>query len=221
MFERFCIILKALEVACEQLLLLPGAASPIITEPFVSSIRAVTNNPNENFFLIDRETIKRAKVMLDFCNMNKLLLAKYSIDTKSSYDSNLDKILSDLQLKSSSSGSFNGVTEEQIRNMRRVMMYKGNRVIPSKISHGNFDVKLVENVMTLLEERELGQLVTEIPNNHIPCKVFYKATITDINEKPQIGKAIQDMGLTIQAVIDMIQSHGETRTDVTILNVAT
>jgi hypothetical protein len=218
MFERFCVILKALEIACQQLILMPGAASPIITEPFVSSIRAVTNNPESNFFLLDSETIKRAKVMLDFCNMNKLLLAKYPIDTNLSYDANLDKILTNYQVKSSSKGSFAGITEEQLRNMKRVMMFKGNRVIPSKISHGNFDVKLVENVMSLLEERELGRLVVEIPNNHIPCKVFYKASITDIQEKPQIGKAIQDMGLTIQSVIDIIQLHGDTGTDLTILN---
>jgi hypothetical protein len=206
MFERFCIILKALETACEQLMMLEGASSPIITEPFVTTIRTITTAPDESFFVIDKTIIKRAKVMLDFVNMNKLLLAKYTMSTSVSYDDNLQKLLTDYQLKSASTITFGGATEEQCKHMRRIMLCKENRIIPSKISHGNFHTSLIEEVMITLAQYDLGTFVTEIPNNHIPCKCFYKVSIEDITSKPHIGKAIQDLGLTIESVVDVIRN---------------
>jgi hypothetical protein len=213
MFERFCIIIKALETACEQLIMLQGAASPIIVEPFVATIRAITTAPDESFFIIDRTIIKRAKVMLDFVNMNKLLLAKYALDTNLSYDENLQKILADYQVKATSTVTFGGATEEQCKQMRKIMLSKDNRVIPSKISHGNFHVNLIEEVMKTLAQYDLGTFLTEIPNNHIPCKVFYKVSIEDISSKPHIGKAIQDLGLTIESVIEVIRNGNDFRND--------
>lgn len=206
MFERFCIILKALETACEQLLMLPGSSSPIIVEPFVKTIKAITTAPDESFFVIDRTIIQRAKKLLDFVNMNKLLLAKYPMAKNVSYDDNLENILSDYQKKSAVTVTFCGATEEQCKHMRKIMLYKDTRVIPSKISHGNFNVSLIEEVMLTLSQNDLGQFITEVPKNNIPCKVFYKVSIHDITTKPHIGKAIQDLGLTIDAVVESIKN---------------
>jgi hypothetical protein len=120
--------------------------------------------------------IRRAKLISDYFNFNKLILSNYQVNLAMTYDDNLHKLLDNFKAKFNTVGNISSYSETELRYMRRIMMYKYSRVIPSKIANAKAEAQYVEKCMEILDNLGLGNFVTEIPNNHIECKIFYKLT---------------------------------------------
>lgn len=159
----------------------------------------------------------KAKNMNDYFNMNKLLLARYHIDPNQSYDTNLDQLLTNYTNKATASNNTLGLTEEQQKVMRGIMTYKSTRVIPSKISHGNYETQFALECMEFLAQLGLGQVLTETTKNNRSCKCFYKVSSIALVDNPALGQAVQNIGLSLSQLISQLKSQEEV--DISILNV--
>jgi hypothetical protein len=84
--------MKVLKVACDFLIEIPEAASPVINESVVNKIKQIVNNPPKTFFRIDQNIIEKSDSLLEWFGTHKLFLAKYPMDGKLTYKNNLQNI---------------------------------------------------------------------------------------------------------------------------------
>jgi hypothetical protein len=77
--------------------------------------------------------IRRAKLISDYFNFNKLILSNYQVNLAMTYDDNLHKLLDDFKAKFNTVGNLSVYSETELRYMRRIMMYKYSQNCQRKI----------------------------------------------------------------------------------------
>jgi len=89
-------MLKALDFAVETIKDFPDANNEEITDKFATKCRETVSelaNTTNEAFIINSDITKRAKLLVDYFNMNKLILSSYCINPNGTFDDAFKKIV--------------------------------------------------------------------------------------------------------------------------------
>lgn len=90
---RLAMVLQVLNVACTELYGLPGSDHESeYTDEFIQAANEKIAQINPEMFIINIDIVNRAKKLLDYFNLNKLVLSSYNIDPHGTFSEAFDKI---------------------------------------------------------------------------------------------------------------------------------
>jgi len=201
--------LKALNVACLLINSLEDADNEIITANFANQCLEIVNNMGADAFIIELDIIRRAKKLLDYFNMNKLILSSYMVDPYCSFDEAFDKICELRPRNEHLSPYFASLPAKTRRFMKRAFQIPHTKFNASVLSFNNLNVEEAVHIFNQLEQLQLGNTFDDKAKNKMHVNYFRRCSSNDLISRPELGANILGMGLNLTEVIQLLQQTEE------------
>ncbi len=202
---RISMMLQALTTATTTLLGLPDSTERNLTDTFVRECNKTIENLPSSAFIITADIVSRSKRLVDFFNMNKLILSSYSVEPTSSFDEAFDKICEGRPRLTTISAHFSTFSSKSLRFMRKAFEVTFSKFNASKLSSNNLSVEEAIEIFTCLANHELGIITLEKNNkNNLTVTYFTRTTAENIRTSSSLGQTILDMGLNLTTVLELL-----------------
>jgi hypothetical protein len=201
--------LKALNVACLLINDIEDSDNEIITASFANRCLEIVNNMGADSFIIELDIIRRAKKLLDYFNMNKLILSSYMVDPYCSFDEAFDKICELRPRNEHLSPYFASLPAKTRRFMKRAFQIPHTKFNASVLSFNNLNVEEALHIFNQLEQLQLGNTFDDKAKNKMQVHYFKRCTSNDLIARPELGANILGMGLNLTEVIELLQQTEE------------
>ena len=155
---RLAMTIRALEYACITIEGFDDSAADEITDIFAEKCRIAAENVPNEAFIIDLETANVAKRLVDYFNMNKLLLSSYQIDSYSSFDVAFQKIVDNRPIINVPAIRFAQIPPVILRYMKRAFEINVNKFNVHTLSSNNLNLKQAKQVFDQLVSLNLGSI---------------------------------------------------------------
>lgn len=206
---RLAMCIKALKTAVISISNLPNVDNDNITPQFAKACEELILTLPAQTFIIDVDTVRRAKKLLDYFNLNKLILSSYAIDPYGSFDEAFDKICEVRPKIEYLSPYFASLNSKIRRFMKRAFQIKATKMNASKLSFNNLNCEEAQFVFNELEQMQLGRISNNQAKNKLWVNYFTRCSSHDLLNNPQLGENILGMGLNLTAVIEILQETEE------------
>lgn len=202
---RISMMLQGLNTATTTLLGLPDSTERNLTEVFARECNKSIENLHPSAFIITADIVTKSKRLVDFFNMNKLILSSYSVEPTSSFDEAFDKICEGRPRLTTISSHFSTFSAKSLRFMRKAFEVTFSKFNASKLSSNNLSVDEAIEIFTCLANRDLGVISAEKNNrNNLTVTHFTRTTAENIRSRPSLGQTILDLGLNLTTVLELL-----------------
>jgi len=207
-------LLQALTFTCNQIRGFEDANDSEITPKFADSIQQLCNEPPATAFIINLDITRRAKAIVEYFNLNKMILSSYSVDPLGSFDDAFAKVCDSRPMASAVAVRFSTISTKILRFMRKAMMMQNSVFTGSKLGNGNLNRTETNEVFNHLQELRLGTVSIISANNSHKVPYFHRISANELTNRIELGQIIQDMGLNLQEVINNFVAGEEREEDV-------
>lgn len=90
---RFCLILQAISCTTNLLKQFPASNSEKLTNEIQAAFIKIANEISNEAFVINSATVQQAKLLTEYCNINKMLLSSYQINPVLTFDQSISELL--------------------------------------------------------------------------------------------------------------------------------
>jgi len=198
-------ILQSIEFAVESLNSLIDSGSSEITHDFAKAANEIIENIPASAFIISKATTERGIKLIEYFNINKLILCSYQIEPDSTFEQAFVRIYEQRPQQLLLSTRFSSYNSKIIKYMRKVFSIEQSRINSSILANGNLSVAEVNEVFKNLENLQLGYQEIETANNSHKVNWFYRVSAHQVIENPEIGQVLIDLGLNLKQVIKTLE----------------
>lgn len=198
-FERFAMILKALDSAVEFIWNMGWErADETFTSSFIDKCEMAVRDPPDAMFVIDEVIIKRAINLEHYFMKHKMLLSSYDINPCMPINDTIRAMISEHSKTTEVCGVFTNYTTEEIIIMRRILLHDKPKFSPDCLATATTPSKIILNVMTSLQVHGLGSLNYQKRLQFDEFEpIFTKITYRDLLVSNNHRQHIKDLGLNI------------------------
>jgi hypothetical protein len=132
-----------------------------IDQNFKDSISVILDSKSIEIDLVDLSTAKQAKLLLDFFNNNRFILAGMIKDTSISP---VTQVISNIN----KSEYLDCLSQKDIKIAKSLLLSKGSKTPITKLTNSHMSLKDVLNICVLLKKDGLGEMV------ELPTKIKHK-----------------------------------------------
>jgi hypothetical protein len=191
---RIAVCLQSFFVACTKTEGMVDSREPQLTANFVNTCQNLANNSLPGDFIISEDVVIRAKKLVDYFNMNKLILSTYDVNPVMAFDDCIQFIITSKSIAPVILPAYQALPPKVFRNMRRAFEVNTNIFSAATLSSNILYSQEGIMVFQKLEELNLGKrYMFDADNFHkVPC--FRRINSIELKSKPELGMVIQDFG---------------------------
>lgn len=198
--------LKSLTVASNCLLGVIDSTALDLTMEFSRESQRLADNIGEDAFVIEADIVQRAKKLVEYFILHKLILSSYSIDPNGSFDDAFEKICEARPRETSITAQFCLIPNKVLRFMQRSFEIPFTKFNASRLSKNNLYAHEAREVFNRLQNLELGQMIVEKnEKNNQNCTYFQRISRQLLKERPDLGQVLLDMGLNLSSVFKLLE----------------
>ena len=202
---RIAMAFKAMEVAAETIKDCPDVAAFDLTVEFAKKANELSLKLPSTAFIIDEPTVTRAVNLVEYFNLNKLILCSYQVDPDGTFTEAFEKICEQKPSHHILSTRFATVPPKILRFMRKVFSIEQEKINATILANGNLNVTECNIVFSNLEQLGLGTQIVETANNSHRVNWFLRIKANQIMADESLGQILIDMGLTLKTVIKTLE----------------
>ena len=210
---RISMLLQALTYTCDQIRGIEDADDSEITPKFAVAIQQICNEPPASAFVINLDITRRAIAIVEYFNLNKMVLSSYSIDPTGTFDEAFAKVCDNRPMASMVAVRFSTICTKILRFMRKAMQIQYSVFTGTKLGNGNLNRTETNKVFKQLEELRLGTVSIVSANNSHKVPYFHRISANELTNRIELGQILQDMGLNLQEVINNFIASEEREAD--------
>lgn len=155
---RLSVIIQALDFASNALKNVTDRANDEITETFIIEAKNIARNIPSTAFIIDETTLKLARRLTEYFNLNKLILCSYNVEPTSTFDDAYIRLINSRPKPSNEVATkFLTYSKQVIRHMTKVLKLKSTKINAAILSNGNLPIEKVNEIFKNLEDLNLGR----------------------------------------------------------------
>ena len=203
---RLCMIIQSLNFAIETIHEFNDSNhSTDITQAFAIQCNQLIANINPEAFIVSLEIATMARNMVDYFNLNKLVLCSYPVDPELTFNDAYQKILNDRPNFKAISVQFENYPPKVLHWMKKAMLADVSSFNASRLSQGNLKKEECDIVFHHLTDLLLGQSKIVKANNQHSVNIFTRIKSIELKQSSDLGQTIQDMGLNLKEVIKNLE----------------
>lgn len=130
------------------------SANTQITTQFEQACDEIIDHLDESSFLIDVETVQQANNLVEYLNLNKLVLSGYDIETKDDYDCIIEKLLSFNKIVKPEAV----VSEQHDKEIfYKILQNNSMSIASNQLTRNGFKIKDIKSAFERLEKKILAK----------------------------------------------------------------
>lgn len=195
---RFCLILQAISCTTNLLKQFPASNSEKLTNEIQAAFIKIANEISNEAFVINSATVQQAKLLTEYCNINKMLLSSYQINPVLTFDQSISELLRSFMNMPQIAERFTHLDTLTLNKIKKALFLDSSLVEPVDVTNGNGKISKAIVIFKLLEDLKLGTCKEKLGFNNKPYTVFLKVKHSDAKQDPQIGQTVIELGFDLK-----------------------
>jgi hypothetical protein len=192
---RNCMVIKAIETACDLIKDLPGCNSQVIEVHFFDSCQNIVENLDMSAFVITAPIIKQAIRLSHYSAMTKLVLSQYQVNPANTLEQTLETIFLVEEEAPEIGGQLLVENPHLVFLMKRILFFPDTSAPNvTQICAGNYLAGDVKEAFKKLNDFGLGKVVDVQSGNHRMLTHFQKISLEYLTEHKELASILKDFG---------------------------